>query len=1227
MWPDLAASRVDLNDNVSHFAMIERIVDTIARGGNPLDAWSPEWTFGFPMLRDYQTLAHLLVAAVYLALGKTVSLMTVFCWTRFLAVVLLPLSFYAAARLTELGRPAALSAAVMTPLIASNGLFGLEYGSYVWAGNGLFPQSVAAHLFLLTLGFGWRALRRGKGCTLAGVMLGLTCLAHLIFGYMGALSLLLASLLPGREVPRAERFFRVLRIGAAAFAISAFQLLPLLIDSSIINHSRWEPRWKWDAFGVANTLRYLFTGDLLDANRLPVLSIAALAGIAAVIWRRFRHPAWIWVLSAAGLWIAMLFGRSFWGPALALAGVSADMQLHRVAAGAQVFLVLLAAIAFGELWRELATRGWKPFAIVIALVLLAPAISERSKYLANNEAWSRDNLTASQAAAPALDAAIARVKERGGRVYAGVPAGWGGQHKIGAVPFFAFLSVRQVPAVSFLYHAMALTADIQTRMNEWEPAHYRLFGIRTVVAPAGIQTPLPPFWKRDQTIGRFDIFATPEAGYFDVVDVPAAVHTTKHNFYDVNDRWLQSDWVAKRQHLLLDLGGPAPDNLRRWPENALPAVPVLSSPGAVTAEREGEAEVEITRPSYVLFKMTWHANWHAWVDQAPVATAMLSPGFIGVPVRSGKHTITLRYEGSAWKLWMALAGISTVVFLARVPASRPATLLMPKAWLLAAGVLLLALPVAVPMLTSRMAQGDDALGYLPRQIEFHQNISHGTVLPRWAPDLDRGAGQPLFLFVPPMLHYIAEVWHLAVPELQMAINLATATLIVLFAADMFLLGRLYFGAPGGFLCAAAALFAPYVSLDLYVRAALSEFSAFPFCAFALYGFAAFARHGRRRHLAMGSLAYAAVVLSHFMVAFYFTPLLAGFLLVIAKRAMWPKLAMGLLLGIGLSAWVWVPIVFESRYVQFERSMQGSLHYTNHLLRPVRLLDSAWGYGAAKSFGLGWGHLLLVMFGWTSARDRRWLQFFTAGIAIYCLLTLQPMAWAWELLPVLKRIQFPWRLLGPAALCVAALAAAAAPAFERLGRGRWPAFAAAVALLILPNLAHLAPVGYQELDGRLWTPAYLARSGFETTTSGELMPRWMPTMPPFAATPLRLVSGEGEASGLKVRASTAATAELAIAYFPGWEVRIDGAPVAIYPAESTGLIRFSIPSGEHNITSEWKRTSPRWAGEILSLIALLALSWFAVQEVGSWIRAERGPQKEMVPSDPISSPLTHRHARH
>jgi hypothetical protein len=646
LWPELSIARVDLNDNVSHIALIERIVETVEHGGNPLDAWSPEWTFGFPMLRVYQPLAHLLVAAVYFALGKSVALMTVFVWVRFLAVVLTPVSFYAAARLMEFDEVAAVACAVAAPLISSSGLFGLEYGSYVWAGNGLFPQSVAVHLLLFALGLGFRAVRLGRGYVAPGVLLGLTFVAHLIYGYMGAVSLAVLAVLPGDKTALRARVTRLMKLGAVSAGICLFQLLPLAIDGPIVNHSRWEAAWKWDGYGAAGTLGYLFRGEVLDANRWPVLSLVAAGGLVVVLWR-WRSTTVAQRFAPAGfvLWTMLLFGRPFWDGALWLFGISPDMQLHRVAAGMQLFAVLLIGVAFGAMWRYR-----RALAIVAAIAVAAPAAVERGRYLANNARWGRENLAAYAGAEPALNAVIGRVREIGGRVYTGVPAGWGGQHKIASVPFFAFLSVRQVPAVAYLYHAMALTAEIQPRLDEWRIGHYQLFGIRSVVAPAGIQTALPPFWHRDQTIGRFDVFTIPNSGYFDVVDVSEALRVDKSSFYDVNDRWLAGPDVERRRHLLLEIDG-----------SAGPVSDGAGAAGAIVDEREsgGEyrADADLSRPAYVLFKMTWHPNWHAWVDGAQVKTAMLSPGFAGVPVPAGRHRVRFEYEGSAWRVWLALAGV------------------------------------------------------------------------------------------------------------------------------------------------------------------------------------------------------------------------------------------------------------------------------------------------------------------------------------------------------------------------------------------------------------------------------------------------------------------------------------------------------------------------------------------------------------------------------------------
>src|SRR5579875_3266679 len=323
LWPELAVSRVDLNDNVMHYPLAADMVEAIEHGGNPLDHWSPEWVFGYPVSRTYQPLGHLLAALAYFALFKKVPLMTVFVWVRFLSVALLPATFFALARLLSFSRLPAAAAAMLAPLISTPGLYGLEYGSYLWAGTGL--------------------------------LVGLTFLAHFIYGYIAALTICLLALMPGAE-SRAARIGRTVWVGAVALAVSAFELIPLLLDSPIINHSRWENAWKWDSFGAKQVLKYAFSGDLLDHGRLPVMSGLALAGAAFYfrdrISKRAQAPARRFVLLGAALWILMLFGRPFWGPALSLAGVPPDMQLHRVIGGAHIFLVLAGGRAGGDVARN-----------------------------------------------------------------------------------------------------------------------------------------------------------------------------------------------------------------------------------------------------------------------------------------------------------------------------------------------------------------------------------------------------------------------------------------------------------------------------------------------------------------------------------------------------------------------------------------------------------------------------------------------------------------------------------------------------------------------------------------------------------------------------------------------------------------------------------------------------------------------------------------------------------
>jgi hypothetical protein len=675
---ELRVGRLMANDSNLHFSLLKGMVRAVENGQNPLDFWSPGVSFGSAPIRTYQPLAHIATTLVYFLLGKTVSLATVFVWMRYLSVVFLPAGFFLAARLLELSPLTAAASATLAPLISTDHWYGLDYSSYVSSGRGLFPQSVAAVLLLAAVGFGYQAVRRGRGGVLAGMLLGLTCVCHFIYGWIGAVTLCLLALLPDAEVDRWLRIRRTLFVGFVAIVLSAFQLLPVWMDRAILNHSRWEGAWKWDSFGAGVVIKALVNGELLDHGRPAVLSLMALIGAALVSWRFYKTrrlpPAEGFVLSGAVLWLLIFFGRPTWGPLLLLLGATRDLHLHRVVGAVHIFLVLLAAIAMEAGWRDLARRGYLILALPLTLVALAPMLWERAAYLALNDEQSTGKLIAVDSESDVLEACMANLRRAGGRVYAGSLAGWGPQFETGGNTFAASLNMNLVPQASQTYHNIALTADLFPLFDERNAAHYRLFNVRSVVAPDNLAAALPVFLFPRASFGRDRIFDAPGAGYFDVVDAVASVTANKDSFYAINEQWLRSDWVEKRAHLWLNFGEDTPSGMARLADKApLPPSPASAVPGgAIKAERQmGDdysAEFVISRPSFALFRMTWHPNWVAYVDGQIQKAVMLSPGFIGVGVLPGQHSILLRYEPGIWKLTMAFAGL--LIVLAGIPVER-----------------------------------------------------------------------------------------------------------------------------------------------------------------------------------------------------------------------------------------------------------------------------------------------------------------------------------------------------------------------------------------------------------------------------------------------------------------------------------------------------------------------------------------------------------------------------
>ena len=92
-----------------------------------------------------------------------------------------------------------------------------------------------------------------------------------------------------------------------------------------------------------------------------------------------------------------------------------------------------------------------------------------------------------------------------------------------------------------------------------------------------------------------------------------------------------------------------------------------ASPGAVLSEKPGKNEfsgrVKADKDCLLLFKMTYHPGWHAYIDGQEKDKVILSPGFIGVKIEKGEHNIEFIYRAQLWKTPLLFIGLLSLAAL------------------------------------------------------------------------------------------------------------------------------------------------------------------------------------------------------------------------------------------------------------------------------------------------------------------------------------------------------------------------------------------------------------------------------------------------------------------------------------------------------------------------------------------------------------------------------------
>lgn len=545
-----------------------------------------------------------------------------------------------------------------------------------------------------------------------------------------------------------------------------------------------------------------------------------------------------------------------------------------------------------------------------------------------------------------------------------------------------------------------------------------------------------------------------------------------------------------------------------------------------------------------------------------------------------------------------------------------------------AALLVLFIPALQPLLTKDFTCGYDNAFHLWRAVETEHLLRQGILFSRWAPDMAHGFGFPLFVFVSPASAYVAALFHLAGLGWPLALNATFALGMVLGGLFTFLLARDLFGARSGVVAAVAYVYAPYQAYEVFNRGSLWEAFAWAFPPLVLWALQRWSVHRERKFLLLGVLSLAALILTHQLFAFLFGPLLVGWTLVAAfvardGRVVLRGAAMGLL-ALALSAFFWLPGLTERGWVQTDRLLgTWVFDYRNnfldpaHLLSPPRTVDpdliNDW---PPKALGLIPCLLaLLSLVRWRGLdRAARWRTGLLLASAVgFAGMTLPLSRPLWDHLPLLPYVQFPWRFLGPAVLCMVLLIGAlvsdrkSTPPLPNIATG------ALILLLILGNLgwfypAHCQPPENISLAGMIAWERWTDTLG--TTAKGEYLPIWVQRMPqepdlrdvyagdqsPFRFDLSRLPEGAQLLSArsgalesvVEIESPTSFSARYLALYYPGWRAWVDGQPVEVTPTEPEGLIAFEVPAGRHTVRVRFGETPLRWIADGISILGLLTL---------------------------------------
>lgn len=317
-----------------------------------------------------------------------------------------------------------------------------------------------------------------------------------------------------------------------------------------------------------------------------------------------------------------------------------------------------------------------------------------------------------------------------------------------------------------------------------------------------------------------------------------------------------------------------------------------------------------------------------------------------------------------------------------------------------------------------------------RLFELNYSLVSGHFPPRLSQNLGFGYGYPIFNFYPSFVYYIAEAFVLIGFGFIASIKIMIGLGFILSGQFMYLFSKEYFGKIGGLLSAGLYIYAPYHSVDVYVRGALPEFWSFVFVPAIFWSLKKLADTNNNKYLILVSLFSSMLVLTHNLVA-----MMSGFFILVYvlylssslknKKSFWFKVIFSGMLALGISAYFWIPSFFERKFTMIELLTSELADYRQHFIYLKQFWNSAWGFGGSAygpgdgmSFQIGKINIILTFVTILAVAIHFLLKIKIQKIYIVFMflflfsifIQTEYSKFIWDNLSTFSYIQFPWRFM-------------------------------------------------------------------------------------------------------------------------------------------------------------------------------------------------------------------------